>query len=149
MVHARFEHPVVRSFVLWLGLATIQDPRRPGTGALPSAITPGGCGSAGPPRSAAPVRCRPRWSASSAATAGSVVTSAPVAAIGVSGGRADSVTTVDGRRIAARRAVVSGAHLARLAGDARPSRPRTCVAARDTWRPGLSVFAVHAALRPT
>jgi len=34
-VHERFGHPVVRSFLLWLAFATIQDPARPGTGALP------------------------------------------------------------------------------------------------------------------
>ena len=32
-----FEHPVVRSFMLWLAMATIQDPRRPGTG-LPALV---------------------------------------------------------------------------------------------------------------
>ena len=31
VVHQRFSHPTVRSFMLWLALATIQDPRRPGT----------------------------------------------------------------------------------------------------------------------
>ena len=36
-----FEHPVVRDFVLWLAMATIQDPRRPGTGFLPSSLTAG------------------------------------------------------------------------------------------------------------
>ena len=102
--------------MLWLSLATIQDPRRPGTGALPSSIaagrlrfgwaTPIGGSGALP---AALIR-------QLAAHGGSVVTAAPVAAIGVSDGRAVAVTTVDGRRIAARRAVVSGAHLARLAG---------------------------------
>ncbi|HTE71756.1 MAG TPA: NAD(P)-binding protein, partial [Actinomycetes bacterium] len=34
VVHSRFQHPVVRDLLLWLGFATIQDPRRPGTGAL-------------------------------------------------------------------------------------------------------------------
>ncbi|GMA87011.1 hypothetical protein GCM10025868_22610 [Angustibacter aerolatus] len=41
VVHERFEHPVVRSLVLWLSMATIQDVRRPGTGVLPSSITAG------------------------------------------------------------------------------------------------------------
>jgi phytoene dehydrogenase-like protein len=41
VVHERFGDPVVRSFVLWLALATIQDPRRPGTGVLPSSIAAG------------------------------------------------------------------------------------------------------------
>jgi phytoene dehydrogenase-like protein len=56
------------------------------------------------------------------------------------------VETTDGRAVTARRAVVSGAHLARLAGMlAEPSEDLR--RARDSWRPGLSVFAVHAALR--
>jgi phytoene dehydrogenase-like protein len=146
LTHARFEHPVVRSFVLWLALATIQDPRRPGTGVLPASIaagrlrfgwaTPIGGSGALP---AALVR-------QLQAHGGTVVTSAPVAEIGVRAGRVQEVTTVDGRRIAARRAVVSGAHLATLA-DMLTDPPADLVAARDSWRPGLSVFAVHAALK--
>src|SRR5690242_2574702 len=146
VIHRRFEHPVVRAFMLWLSLATIQDPRRPGTGVLPASIaagrlrfgwaTPIGGSGALP---AALVR-------QLSAHGGTVVTGAPVAAVGVRDGRAAEVTTVDGRRIAARRAVVSGAHLARLAGML-ADPPADLVAARDSWRPGLSVFAVHAALR--
>jgi phytoene dehydrogenase-like protein len=41
VVHAQFEHPVVRDLLIWQGFATIQDPRRPGTGALPFEITSG------------------------------------------------------------------------------------------------------------
>jgi phytoene dehydrogenase-like protein len=41
VVHERFTHPVVRSFMLWLAMATIQDPRRPGTGFLPSSLAAG------------------------------------------------------------------------------------------------------------
>jgi phytoene dehydrogenase-like protein len=75
-----------------------------------------------------------------------VVTAAPAAAIGTAGGQARDVTTVDGQRITARRAVVSSAHLAVLAGMLEEP-PADLVAARDSWRPGLSVFAVHAALK--
>src|SRR4051794_8343482 len=32
VVHERFGHPVIRAIVLWMAMATIQDPRRPGTG---------------------------------------------------------------------------------------------------------------------
>jgi phytoene dehydrogenase-like protein len=147
LIHERFAHPVVRSFLLWLSLATIQDPRRPGTGVLPASIaagrlrfgwaTPIGGSGALP---AALVRHL-------AAHGGSVVTSAPVAQIDTAGGRAGAVTTVDGRRIVARRAVVSGAHLATLADMVRGAGvPADLAQARDAWRPGLSVFAVHAAL---
>jgi phytoene dehydrogenase-like protein len=146
LIHRRFGHPVVRSFLLWLAMATIQDPRRPGTGVLPASIaagrlrfgwaTPIGGSGALP---AALVR-------QLTAHGGTVVTATPVATIGVRSGRAHDVTTVDGRRIEARRAVVSGAHLAKLAGML-ADPPADLVAARDCWRPGLSVFAVHAALR--
>jgi phytoene dehydrogenase-like protein len=148
VVHERFAHPVVRSFVLWLALATIQDPRRPGTGALPSSIAAG--------------RLRFGWStpiggsgALPAALArqltahgGSVACSCPVARIGVTSGRAQVVETTDERRVTARRGVVSSTHLAQLAGllDG-TATPADLAEARDTWRPGLSVFAVHAALR--
>ena len=88
VVHARFEHPVVRDLLLWLGFATIQDLRRPGTGALPSAITSGRLkfgwatpvgGSGALP--AALVR-------HINAHGGTVVASAPVSRIDTSGGRA-------------------------------------------------------------
>jgi phytoene dehydrogenase-like protein len=79
---------------------------------------------------------------------GSVVCSAPVDRVEVSGGRVVAVRTRNGGRVEARRAVVSSAHLARLADmlEGTPT-PDDVAAARDQWRPGLSVFAVHAALR--
>jgi phytoene dehydrogenase-like protein len=147
VVHARFEHPVVRDLLLWLGFATIQDPRRPGTGALPSAIasgrikfgwaTPVGGSGALP---AALVRHLVDHGSS-------VVASSPVARIDTSAGRASAVQLANGRRIAARRAVVSSAHLVALPGMLTSSPPADLVEARDTWQPGLSLFAVHAALR--
>jgi phytoene dehydrogenase-like protein len=146
VVHERFRHPVVRSMVLWLSLATIQDPRRPGTGVLPSSIaagrlrfgwsTPIGGSGALP---AALVRLL-------TARGGEVLCDATVSRIEVSGGRVVAVQTTDGRRFRARRAVVASSHLARLPGmlDGAPS---DLVAAQQAWRSGLSVFAVHAALR--
>lgn len=148
VVHERFGDPVVRSLMLWLALATIQDPRRPGTGFLPSSIaagrirfgwtTPKGGSGALPRALIRQIEAR----------GGSVVCSAPVSSIDVERGRAAAVRTGGGRRVRARRAVVSGAHLARLAGMlAGTAVPEDLAEARDTWRPGLSVFAVHAALR--
>lgn len=148
VVHERFAHPVVRSFMLWLAGATIQDTRRPGTGVLPSSIaagrlahgwtTPRG-GSDALPR--ALVRQLEDHG-------GSVVCSAAVDRIEVRDGRARAVVTHDGRRFSASRAVVSSAHLAELAGmlDGEAA-PADLTDARSCWRPGLSVFAVHAALR--
>jgi phytoene dehydrogenase-like protein len=148
VIHSRFRHARVRSFMTWLAFATIQDPRRPGTGVLPASIaagrlrfgwaTPIGGSGALP---AALVRHLE-------AHGGSVVTGAPVASIEVVDGAARRVRTADGRAVTARRAVVSGAHLATLADllEGAPV-PDDVAAARDAWRPGLSVFAVHAALK--
>jgi phytoene dehydrogenase-like protein len=148
VVHERFAHPVIRSFVLWMAMATIQDPRRPGTGFLPSSLSAG--------------RIAFGWSTpvgGSGALAealvrqieahgGRVACSSPVATVEADGGRAVAVRTADGRRVTARRAVVSGAHLARLAAMVTGVEPPAdLVAAREQWQPGLSVFAVHAALR--
>jgi phytoene dehydrogenase-like protein len=146
VVHERFQHPAVRDMMLWLSLATIQDPRRPGTGVLPSSIASG--------------RLRFGWSTpiggSGALPAaltrlleahgGSVIPAAPVSRVEVRNGRALAVETTDGRRVRARRAVVTSGHLARLPGLLTEPAPDIAGAA-DRWRSGLSVFAVHAALR--
>ncbi|MFS8522571.1 MAG: NAD(P)/FAD-dependent oxidoreductase [Micromonosporaceae bacterium] len=148
VVHRRFTHPVVRSFVLWMAMATIQDPRRPGTGFLPSSLTAGrlafgwttpvGGSQALPDALTALIR----------AHGGAVVCGAHVERVEVAGGRAAAVRTADGRRVRARRAVVPSAPLARLADmlEGCPTPP-DLADARRRWRPGLSVFAVHAALR--
>lgn len=148
VVHERFRHPVVRSFVLWLAMATIQDPRRPGTGFLPSSIsagrlafgwtTPVGGSQALPDALVRLVRER----------GGRVACGAPVVAVEVGSSGVTAVRTEDGRRVVARRAVVSSAHLALLSDLLEGAGPTAdLVCARETWRPGLSVFAVHAALR--
>ena len=146
VVHERFQHPVVRSMMLWFSLATIQDPRRPGTGVLPSSIaagrlrfgwsTPIGGSGALP---AALVRLL-------GARGGTVACDAPVSHIEVRDGRAVAVQTGDGRRVRIRRAVVASSHLARLP-QLLGRAPADLAEAARAWRPGLSVFAVHAALR--
>ncbi|WP_457206817.1 phytoene desaturase family protein [Nocardioides sp. P5_C9_2] len=146
VVHETYEHPVVRSFVLWLAMATIQDPRRPGTGFLPSSLsvgrldhgwtTPVG-GSQALPEALVRVIT---------AHGGRVVCSAAVDGYLTDGDRVTGVR-VGGRTVAAERAVVAGSHLARLADQVVGGAPSPdLVEARDTWRPGLSVLAVHAAL---
>ncbi|MGH3386417.1 MAG: phytoene desaturase family protein, partial [Nocardioidaceae bacterium] len=148
VVHERFTDPTIRSFVLWLAMATIQDPRRPGTGFLPSSLTAGrlsfgwatplGGSSALPDALVRQVRDH----------GGQVVCSAAVTTVEVSDDRAVAVRTADGRRVSARRGVVSSAHLALLAEMVEGAAGLDDLArARDTWQPGLSVFAVHAALR--
>lgn len=147
VVHRTFGHPVSRSLLSWLAFATIQPPQRPGTGALPAAIAGG--------------RMRYGWStpvggsgALPAALAahladhgGTVATSACVRRFVVHGGRATGVQTSDGRRYAARSAVVSSAHLARLPDMLPEPAPEPLRNAAAAWRPGLTLFAVHAALR--
>ena len=148
VVHERFADPTVRSFVLWLAMATIQDPRRPGTGFLPASLaagrlsfgwsTPVGGSGALPDALTKLLE----------AHGGKVVCSAPAAQIQISAGRATAVRTTDGGLIGARKAVVSSAHLALLASMLDGTEaPGDLVAARQAWQPGLSVFAVHAALR--
>ena len=147
VVHERFQHPVTRDMMIWLAMATIQDPRRPGTGFLPSSITAG--------------RLRFGWSTpiggSGAlpaalerllvARGGSVACDAAVDRIDVRDGRAVAVRTADGRRVGARRAVVTSSHLARVPEMIDGTEPGDDLrAAQAAWRPGLSVFAVHAAL---
>jgi len=148
VVHERFASPVVRSFVVWMAMATIQDPRRPGTGVLPASLsagrvsygwaTPLGGSQALPDALERLVRDH----------GGRVVCSAHVTAVEVASGRAAAVRTADGRRVRARRAVLSSAPLAEL-GDMLEGAavPDDLARARAAWRPGLSVFAVHAALR--
>jgi phytoene dehydrogenase-like protein len=148
VVHQTFVHPVVRSFVLWLAMATIQDPRRPGTGFLPSSLaagridfgwtTPVGGSQALPDALVRLIEDR----------GGRVVCSAPVAAVRCDSAGVREVRIADGRQVAVGRALVAGGHLARLAEMFDGLPPSSdLVRARDTWRPGLSVLAVHAALR--
>jgi phytoene dehydrogenase-like protein len=142
-----FTHPVSRRVLSWLAFATIQPPRRPGTGALPAAITSG--------------RLRYGWATPVGGSAalpaalvahiedhgGRVVVSAPVTAVSVEGDRAVGVTTADGRGYAARRAVVSSAHLAALPDLLGEQASDDLHRAAKCWRPGLALFAVHLALR--
>lgn len=148
VVHGRFEHPAVRAFVLWLAMATIQDPRRPGTGVLPSSLTAGrlsfgwatpvGGSQALPDALVRLLEDR----------GGRVVCSSPVVSVEADTEGVRRVRTADGRTVRARRAVVTSGHLAQLAEMLDGVAPTDdLLRARDSWRPGLSVFAVHAALR--
>ena len=148
VVHERFSHPVVRSFVLWMAMATIQDPRRAGTGFLPSSLAAG--------------RVDFGWTTPVGGSqklpdalielvekhGGRVVCGSPVAAIEADRDGVRRVRTDDGRSVRVGRAVVAGGHLARLPDLLEGVEPPADLRdAKDAWRPGLSVFAVHAALR--
>ena len=147
IVFERFEHDAVRSLILWLSFATIQDVRRPGTGILPFAVTAG--------RQefgwATPRGGSGRLPAALAALiqhhGGAIITGAPVTRILVESGRASGVVTATGERYRARRAVLSTIHAARLS-EVLPegALPPEFRAAMDAWRPGLTLFAVHLAL---
>jgi len=148
VVRERFTHPTVQSFLLWLAMATIQDPRQPGTGFLPSSLTAGrldfgwttpvGGSQALPDALIALIEKH----------GGRVVCGAPVAAIEAEPDGVRRVRTVDGRTVRVGRAVVAGGHLARLPAMLEGVPPTAdLLRAQETWQPGLSVFAVHAALR--
>jgi phytoene dehydrogenase-like protein len=148
VVHETFDHPAVRSFVLWMAMATIQDPRRPGTGFLPSSLaagrldfgwtTPVGGSQALPD---ALVRVVEQHG-------GRVVCSSPVTVLRADSSGVRRVVTADGREVEVGRALVAGGHLAQVAGMLDGVEPTADLfEARDAWRPGLSVLAVHAALR--
>jgi phytoene dehydrogenase-like protein len=147
VVHKEFEHEVTRRVLLWMGFANFQPPTRGGTGALPVSITNGrlefgwatpiGGSGALPAALAALIADR----------GGHVMVDSAVSRILVSQGRADGVETHDGRRIRARVAVVSSAHLATLPEMLGAEAPEDLTAAAAAWRPGIALFAVHAALR--
>lgn len=146
VVHTTFENPVVRRAMTWMAFATIQPPQRSGTGALPAAIVAG--------------RLRFGWTTPRGGSGalpdslarhlsdhgGTIATNALVDQYLVDNGRCRGVISRDGRTWLATRAVVTGAHLTsvgRALADSSPELSR----ATDAWRPGLSVFAVHFALR--
>ena len=148
VVYANFEHPVTRRMLVWMGFANFQPPDRSGTGVLPISIvngrleygwaTPVGGSGALPAAAARLVE----------AYGGSIHTGRRASRILVSGGRASGVETVDGSIFLARRAVVSSAHMRDLASMFDDSgRPGDIARAAGLWRPGIALFAVHAALR--
>ena len=148
VIFDRFEDAHVRSLLMWLAFATIQDPERPGTGILPMSVTAG--------------RQEFGWATPIGGSGmlpqslrrliedhgGRVVTGAPVTAIAVEGERAAGVVTADGTRYQARRAVLSTIHAA-LLPEVLPegSLPGSFVSRVRSWKPGLTLFAVHLALR--
>ena len=147
VVHKNFEHEVTRRVLSWMGFASFQPPTRIGTGILPISITSGRLefgwatpigGSGALPEALAELIT---------AHGGQILVNSAVSRIITSGGRAVGVETTDGRRITARSAVVSSAHLATLPEMLGTDATEDLKEAAAEWRPGLALFAVHAALR--
>ena len=147
VIHERFSDPTVRSFVMWMAMATIQDPRRPGTGFLPSSLTAG--------------RLAFGWSTPIGGSQalpdalirllddhhGAVVCSAPVEAV-EAGPKGVLAVRAGGQRVGVSKAVVSSMHLTQLVPLLEGvEAPSDLAEATGAWRSGLNVFAVHAALR--
>jgi len=148
VIRERFQHPRTRDLLTWLSFLTIQPPDRPGTGILPFAITAGRdqFGWATPIGGSGAL---PQALVGFLTAGGARVrTGAGVEEILVSGGRAGAVRTAGGEVVRARRAVVCSAHLTQLPGMLRGvTVPVEMLAAAAAWRPGLTLFAVHLALR--
>jgi len=146
VVMTTFEHPLIQRAMMWMSFATIQPPERPGTGALPAAIVAG--------------RLRFGWTTPVGGSdalpkallahledhGSSAVTGAWVSDYLVEDGRCVGVRTDDGREFRATKAVVAGSHLSTLASQLNVAAP-TLEEAATLWQPGLSVFAVHFALK--
>lgn len=146
VIEERFASAQARDLVTWLSFATITDPRRPGTGILPFSITAGraqygwatpvGGSGALPDALVRLIESR----------GGRVLTGQPVERVLVRGGRAAGVVTADGSAFEARRAVLSSAHLTQVAGMLDGiDPPADLLSAAGSWRPGLTLFAVHLA----
>jgi phytoene dehydrogenase-like protein len=146
VVVENFKHPVTRRVLSWMGFATFQPPRRRGTGVLPISIlngrleygwaTPVGGSAALPDRLVQLIRDH----------GGTVLTDSKVSRILVEHERAKGVQTQDGRRYMAQHAVVSSGHVKSMGTMIGAPLGADLTAAADAWRPGLALFAVHAAL---
>lgn len=146
VIETTFEHEMTRRAMTWISFATIQPPHRPGTGAIPAAIiagrlnfgwtTPVGGSGALPQALAAHIVDH----------GGSMHTNAWVRSFLVEDGRCVGVTTSRGDTYRATRAVVTSSHITTVPGALPVPAPEIEKAAAH-WQPGLSVFAVHFALR--
>jgi phytoene dehydrogenase-like protein len=146
VIAERFASDRARDLLTWLSFATITDVRRAGTGILPFSITAGrsSFGWATPLGGSGALPAA--LVAAIESNGGRVLTGRPVERVEVRDGRAVGVVTADGERWAARRAVLSSAHITQLAGmldGAEP--PAELRSAAETWRSGLTLFAVHLA----
>jgi phytoene dehydrogenase-like protein len=148
VIREQFEDDHVRAFMLWMSFMTMQPPDRPGTGLLAYSLAygrqrhswtlPRG-GSAALPRALARVI---------EGHGGVIVTGARVTALVLARGRCAGVETAAGERYLAARAVLSTIHVKHLIKMA-PERAwgADFLAGARTWRPGISMFVTHYAVR--
>jgi phytoene dehydrogenase-like protein len=147
VIAERFRSGRARDLLTWLSFATITDLRRPGTGILPFSITAGRAAFGWATPIGGSGALPDALVAAITAHGGRVHVGRPVERILVRDGRAMGVVTADGEEWTARRAVLSSAHLTQIAGmldGVEP--PADLLGAARTWRPGLTLFAVHLAV---
>jgi phytoene dehydrogenase-like protein len=148
VVNERFAHHRVRDFIAWLAFLTIQPLDRPGTGILPFATTAGRAQFGWATPLGGSIALPNALARYVEAHGGHVLTGRQVTRIVVNDGRAAGVRTADGEQFDAGGAVLSSAHLTQVAGMLEGCEvPSTLKMAHDAWRPGLTLFAVHLALR--
>jgi phytoene dehydrogenase-like protein len=146
VIAERFGSEQARDLLTWLSFATIIDPRRAGTGILPFSITAGRSSFGWATPMGGSGALPDALVASIESNGGRVHVARPVERVRVEHGRAVGVVTADGEFWAARRAVLSSAHITQLAGMLDGAEaPEELRAAAGTWRPGLTLFAVHLA----
>jgi phytoene dehydrogenase-like protein len=146
VIAERFGSEQARDLLTWLSFATIIDPRRAGTGILPFSITAGRSSFGWATPMGGSGALPDALVASIESNGGRVHVARPVERVRVEHGRAVGVVTADGEFWAARRAVLSSAHITQLAGMLDGAEaPEELRAAAGTWRPWLTLFAVHLA----
>jgi phytoene dehydrogenase-like protein len=146
-VHQWFDSEPARAAALWFAAIAVQPLMRAGTGTLPLSV-PGGWQRYG-------------WINAIGGSSelseglgrvvrehgGRIEVGARVERILMRDARACGVVTADGRRFGATRAVVCGAHVARLSEMLGGHAPGPLVERVAQWRVGPSLFVVHLALR--
>jgi phytoene dehydrogenase-like protein len=144
VIEREFAHPRVRAAMLWLAMATVQPPDRPGTGPLAYSLAYG--------------RQTQSWTIPRGGSAalpealmraieahgGRARTGTAVTGLVLDGGRCAGVETADGERHLARHGVVSTIHPKHLIEMAPPE----CWGEDfrwgvETWKPGLTLFAAY------
>ena len=144
VIREEFEDEHTRAFLLGMAFMTVQPPDRPGTGPLASSLLFGRQQQSW---------TLPRGGSGALPTAlvrlieergGRIVTSSPVAALIVEGGRCVGVKTDDGSRYRASLAVVSSIHVRHLIDMApRDAWDEDFLYAVQRWQGGPSMFVTH------